>query len=135
MKNITMHHANAMTIHRISSRWMGCFHQTRWSGGWMALIVCSLSRRASRSLRERADRNAQDAHDAPDDVEHGGHRHAEKEQQERVLEDHLHRRDLLFIGRHRALLVAHLSISPVSRVTGLAPAHVFKGTARPASQA
>ncbi|MDP2706882.1 MAG: hypothetical protein Q8O70_05190, partial [Burkholderiales bacterium] len=44
-------------------------------------------------LRSFRDRNRDDFHHAPYDLEHGGHRDAEKQQQKRVIQHLLHDRN------------------------------------------
>src|SRR3990172_8875860 len=83
MKNMIRHHTSAITIQSSSTRSSGSFHHTRSEGGRIALIGDSLFR----------DRQVDDLHHAPDRVQDGRDRDADEQQQERVVEQLLHRRN------------------------------------------
>ncbi|MBI1943653.1 MAG: hypothetical protein HYS35_08290 [Betaproteobacteria bacterium] len=57
------------------------------------------------------DGQGHDFHHAPDDVQHGRHRDAEKQQQERVVEQLLHHRDRLLGDVFLDAFGAHVGLS------------------------
>src|SRR5678816_2019150 len=89
MKNMIRHHTSAITIQMSSVRSSGSFHHTRSEVDEMVI--------AAPWIVLFRDRQSDDLHHAPDDVEHGGHRDADEEQQERVVEELLHGRGGLFV--------------------------------------
>src|SRR5579872_1576724 len=107
----------AITIQISSTLSIGSFHQMRCGGGVAAIAMFPLENwtppnlRRARSSLDRSSlgqRNGSHFHHAPDQVENGRNGDAEKQQQEGIIEDPLHRwhtflarlRWIHFIRRH-----------------------------------
>src|SRR3990170_923612 len=105
-KNMIRPHRNATAIQTISIRSSGCFHQSRFSGDWTAMTAAPPPLPGDRDLDQ--------LHDPPDDVEDGRNRHPEEQQQKGVVEHPLHDGNALAAGRRSALtlLRGHLSRPP-----------------------
>src|SRR5689334_15466436 len=91
VKNITRPHTKARPIQKTSIFSTGSFHQSRCAGGCMAMMP-PVGRTRVEALLFR-ERDLGDLHDAPDHVEDGRYGDAEEKQQERIVENALHRRD------------------------------------------
>src|SRR5215831_15575071 len=86
MKNMMRPQTKATAIHTNSPRATGSFHQMRVSGGLIAMTGSYL-----RFLFDGVDqRNLDELHDPPQDVDDGRRDDADEEQQKRIVENALH---------------------------------------------
>src|SRR6516164_7401053 len=93
--NMNKPQRNAITIQISSTRSMGSFHQIRCSGGVTAIA-------SPPDLKSLGKRDGGDLHHPPENVENGGERDAEEEEQEWIVQDALHdRNSLRFFGSAR----------------------------------
>src|SRR5271166_2037737 len=85
MKNMMTPQTKAMAIHTSSPRATGSFHQTRSCGGFIAISPLL--------LHEIDEPDVGDLHHAPQNIDDGRDHHAEKQKEERVVENPLHERN------------------------------------------
>src|SRR5271166_3662809 len=98
MKNMMMPHTKAMAIHTNSPLATGSFHQTRSCGGFIAIVPLLLHQIDKPYIG--------DLHDAPQNVDDGRDDHAEKQEEEWVVENPLHERNALWHLRSRLRFLA-----------------------------
>src|SRR5262249_45861969 len=99
--NMNRPHRKAKTIQISSTRSIGSFHQIRCSGGETAMA-------GPPYLSSLGKRDGGNFHHAPEDVENGWQRHAEKKQQKRIIQYPLHDRDALWrISSRRGRICRH----------------------------
>src|SRR5574338_853874 len=89
--NMNRPQRNAMTIQINSTFSIRSFHQIRSLGGVMAILVPVFVFASPERPQSFCKRDGGDLHHAPEDVEHCRYRDAEKKQQERIIENPLHR--------------------------------------------
>src|SRR6516165_7507381 len=101
MKNMMMPQTKAMAIHTNSPLATGSFHQRRSCGGFIAM--------GPLLLHQTDKPYVGDLHDPPQNVDDGRYHHAEKQEEERVVENPLHERNAQrrLLSRRCFLVLGH----------------------------